>query len=71
MSLQSVANLSFDIPPSRRVQFEISNAPLSSDAELPPMAMLDERKKVIWNLPARANAAIVSLVCQSISRACL
>lgn len=43
MSLQSVANLSFDILPSRPVQIEISDSPLSSDAGLLPIALFDER----------------------------
>lgn len=43
MSLQSVGDLSFDFLPSRPVEVEISDSPLSSDAGLLPIRQLDER----------------------------
>lgn len=43
MSLQSVGDLSFDFLPSRPVELEISDSPLSSDAGLLPIRQLDER----------------------------
>lgn len=43
MSLQSVGDLSFDFLPSRPVDIEISDSPLSSDAGLLPIRQLDER----------------------------
>jgi hypothetical protein len=43
MSLQSVGDLSFDFLPSRPVEVEISESPLSSDAGLLPIRQLDER----------------------------
>src|SRR5262249_24021586 len=46
MSLQSVPQLSLDFFPSRPVQFEISTAPLTSDAGLLPIREFDERIKL-------------------------
>ena len=43
MSLQSVADLSFDFLPSRPVEIEISSAPLSSDAGLLAVRQFDDR----------------------------
>jgi len=43
MSLQSVGELSFDFLPSRPVEIEISDSPLTSDAGLLPIAQFDER----------------------------
>jgi hypothetical protein len=43
MSLQSVPWFSFDFLPSRPVDFEVSSAPLTSDAGLLPIRQLDEQ----------------------------
>ena len=43
MSLQSVGDLSFVFLPSRPVEVQISDSPLSSDAGLLPIRQLDDR----------------------------
>ncbi len=55
MSLQSVPRLSFDFFPSRPVEVEISNSPLTSDAGLLPIRQFDERIR----LTVRFAAALV------------
>lgn len=52
MSLQSVSDLSFDFLPSRPVEVQISDSPLSSDAGLMPIRQLDERLRRLVAAPS-------------------
>ena len=75
MSLQSVADLSFDFLPSRPVEIEISDSPLTSDAGLLPIAQFDERIRLTEQFaaalkdlrnPAFVRHSLLSMVRQRI-----
>jgi Transposase DDE domain group 1 len=75
MSLQPVPHLSFDFFPSRPIEIEVSDAPLTSDAGLLPVRQFDQRIRFTEQfanalhdsrVPALTRQSVLSMVRQRI-----